>query len=155
MDLDVNPYQYKSRKMHLNLESLVKKELNRLLDAKIIFLVEYSIWLANLVSMRKKNGEMWLCIDFWNLKRASQKDKYPIPPMEKNIQCVSSSKMLSLLDGLSRCNQILVSRPDQTKMTFHTKWGPYAYRKMTFGLINTSSTFQRAMDIAFCGLINK
>jgi hypothetical protein len=44
---------------------------------------------------------------------------------------------------------------DQLKTTFRTPWGTYAYRKMPFGLINIYATFQRAMDIAFCGLINK
>eukprot|EP00253_Pinus_taeda_P015161 PITA_15161 len=38
---------------------------------------------------------------------------------------------------------------------FRTKWGTYAYRKMPFGLINVGATFQRAMDIAFKGLVNK
>lgn len=30
----------------------------------------------------------------------------------------------------------------------------YTYRKMPSGLINTGATFQRAMDIAFQGLMN-
>ena len=63
--------------------------------------------------------------------------------------------MLSLLDGYSRYNQVLVEKGDHLKMTFRTKWGTYAYDKMPFGLINVGSTFQRAMDIAFKGLINK
>jgi hypothetical protein len=48
-----------------------------------------------------------------------------------------------------------MSPPDQLKTTFCTPWGTYAYRKMPFGLINVGATFQRAMDIAFQGLINQ
>ena len=48
-----------------------------------------------------------------------------------------------------------MSTPDQLKTTFRTPWGTYAYRKMPFGLINVSATFQRAMDISFRGLINQ
>ena len=44
---------------------------------------------------------------------------------------------------------------DRLKTTFRTKWGTYAYQKKPFGLINARDTFQRAMDIAFKGLINK
>ena len=44
---------------------------------------------------------------------------------------------------------------NQTKTTFWMKWGTYAYRKMPFGLINAREKFQRAMDITFCGLVNK
>jgi len=41
------------------------------------------------------------------------------------------------------------------KTTFRTKWGTHAYQKMPFGLINVGARFQRAMDIAFKGLVNK
>ena len=50
---------------------------------------------------------------------------------------------------------MLVSKADQLKTTSRTPWGTYAYRKMPFGLINAEATFQRAMDIAFRGLIGK
>ena len=63
--------------------------------------------------------------------------------------------MFSLLDGFSGYNQVLVSKADQLKTTFRTPWGTYAYRKMPFGLINAGATFQREMDIAFRGLIDK
>ena len=63
--------------------------------------------------------------------------------------------MLSLLDGFSGYNQVLVAKEDRLKTTFRTKWGTYAYDKIPFRLINVGSTFQNAMDIAFKGLINK
>ena len=62
---------------------------------------------------------------------------------------------MSLLDGLSGYKKVLVHPDDQLKTTFRTKWGTYAYQKMPFGLINAGATFQRAMDIAFKGLVNK
>ena len=40
-------------------------------------------------------------------------------------------------------------------MTFRTRWGIFAYRRMPFGLINAGATFQRAMDIAFHGMIGR
>jgi hypothetical protein len=49
--------------------------------------------------------------------------------------------MLSLLDGFSGYNQVLVSKEDRLKTTFRTKWGTYAYDKMPFGLINAGATF--------------
>ena len=63
--------------------------------------------------------------------------------------------MFSLLDGFSGYNQVLVAEPDRLKTTFRTKWGTFAFKRMPFGLINVGATFQRAMDIAFIGLIRK
>ena len=68
---------------------------------------------------------------------------------------VSGSELFSLLDGFSGDNQVLVAKEDILKTTFRTKWGTFAYRRMPFGLINARDTFQRAMDIAFCGLIGR
>ena len=66
---------------------------------------------------------------------------------------VSGSEFFSLLDGFFGYNQVLVAEEDKLKTTFRTKSGTFAYRRMPFGLINAGDTFQRAMDIAFRGLI--
>ena len=66
---------------------------------------------------------------------------------------VSGSELFSLLDGFSGYNQVLVAKEDRLKMTFRTRWGTFAYRRMPFGLINIGATFQRAMDMDFHGLI--
>jgi hypothetical protein len=155
MKPQTQPFQQKLRKMHPKLEPTVKKELNKLLTAKIIFPVRHTQWVSNLVPVRKKSGEIRLCVDFRNLNRVSDKDNYHVPPMEQILQQVSGSERLSLLDGFSGYNQVLMSPSDQLKTTFRTPWGTYAYRKMPFGLINVGATFQRAMDIAFHGLINQ
>eukprot|EP00253_Pinus_taeda_P029494 PITA_29494 len=108
-----------------------------------------------MVPIRKKNGDIRICIDFRNLNKASLKDNFPLPTMEQILQSVAGSELMSFLDGFSGYNQILVHPDDQLKTTFITKWGTYAYQKMPFRLINAGATFQRAMDIAFKGLINK
>ena len=69
--------------MHPSLKSLVKKELNKLLVAKIIFPVRHTTWVVNLVPVRKKLGDIRICIDFRNLNRASLKDNYPVSAMEE------------------------------------------------------------------------
>ena len=75
--------------------------------------------------------------------------------MEQVLQTVDVSELMSFLDGFSGYSQILVHTDDILKTTFITKWGTYAYQKISFGLINVGATFQRAMDTAFRGLINK
>ena len=104
--------------MHPSLEPLVKKELNKLLVAKIIFPVRHTTWVANLVIVRNKLGDIRTCIDFRNLNRASLKDNYPIPAMEQILQSVSRFAMLSLLDGFPGYNQVLVLKEDHLKTTF-------------------------------------
>ena len=141
--------------MHPKLEPLIQSEVKKLLDARIIFKVRHSEWVSNLVPVRNKSVEIRLCVDFKNLNRASDKDNYPVPLMEQILQIVSGSELFSLLDVFSDYNQVLVAEEDRLKTTFRTRWGTFAYRRMPFGLINAGATFQRAMDIAFRGLIGR
>jgi hypothetical protein len=65
-----------------------------------------------------------MCVDFRNLNRASEKDNYPVPPMEQLLQTVSGSDIFSLLDGFSGYNQVLVSEEDRLKTTFEPSGEP-------------------------------
>ena len=67
---------------------VIEKEVKKLLDAKIIVPPRYSSWVSNLVPVRKKNGEIRLCVDFKNLNRSSLKDNYPLPKIEQILQKV-------------------------------------------------------------------
>jgi hypothetical protein len=123
--------------------------VKKLLDVEIIIPLRYSEWVANLVPVRKKNGEIRLCVDFRNLNRRSKKDNYPLPNMEHILQRVTGSSRTSMLDGFSVYNQISVLPEDREKTTFTIPWGTLMYAKIPFGLMNARETFQRAMDISF------
>jgi hypothetical protein len=56
---------------------------------------------------------------------------------------------MSMLDGFSRYNQIMVHPNDQEKTKFKTSWATFMYSKMPFGLMNAGETFQRSMYIVF------
>jgi hypothetical protein len=81
---------------------IMENEVKKLLDAKIIIPLRYSEWVANLVPVRKENGEIRLCVDFRNLNRSSMKDNYPLPKMEHILQRVTGSYRMSMIDGFSR-----------------------------------------------------
>ena len=104
---------------------LIEKEVKRMYDAQIIAPIRYSNWVSNLVPTRKKTGEIRLCVDFRNLNKVSLKDNYPLPKMEHILQRVVGSSIISLLDGFSGYNQILVQSEDQAKTAFTTLWGTF------------------------------
>ena len=63
-------FQKQLRKMHPKLEPLIQNEVKNLLDAKIIFKVRHSEWVANIVPVSKRLGEIRLCVDFRKLNKA-------------------------------------------------------------------------------------
>ena len=68
------PFRQKLRRLNPLLFPIIEKEITKLFEAKIIVSLRHSKWLANVVPMRKKNGEIRICIDFRNLNRVSLKD---------------------------------------------------------------------------------
>ena len=85
---NVKPFRKKLRRINPSLFPIIEKEVKKLLGAKIIVPLRYSSWVANLAPIRKKNGEIRLCIDFQNLNRSSLKDNYPFPKIEQILQKV-------------------------------------------------------------------
>jgi hypothetical protein len=75
--------------------------------------------------------------------------------MEYLMQRVTKEEMMSMLDGFSGYNQVLVKEDDQLKIGFTTPWGTYKYLRMPFGSTNAGATFQCAMDYALMDLIGK
>ena len=131
-----NSFRQKLRRINPLLLPLIEKEIKMLFDEKIIVALRHSKWLANVVLVRKKNGEIRICIDFKNLNKVSLKDNYPFPKMDHILYKVVGSQRMSMLDGFSGYNQILVHPKDREKTTFTTPWGTFLYSKMHFGLIN-------------------
>jgi hypothetical protein len=107
------------------------------------------------VIVRKKTREIQMCVDFIDIKKSSIKDNFPFPNMKFHLQQVTGSACMSILDGFSGYNQVLVVEEDREKKTFMTPWETFAYARMPFGLKDVEATFQRAKDHAFNGLIGK
>jgi hypothetical protein len=104
--------------------------------------LRYSEWVANLVLVRKKSGEIRLCVNFRNLNRSSKKDNYPLPKMDHILQRVTSSSSISMINSFSGYNQISVLPKDREKTALTTPWGTFMYAKMPFALMNAGETFQ-------------
>nr|KYP62764.1 Transposon Ty3-I Gag-Pol polyprotein [Cajanus cajan] len=82
----------------------IKEEIERLLKAKFIRTSRYAEWISNVVPVIKKNGKLWVCIDFRDLNTATPKDEYPMPIAETMIDAAAGNEIMSLLDGYSGYN---------------------------------------------------
>ena len=64
---------------------------------------------GNLDSIRKKNGDIQICVYFRDRNRVSVKDSFPFPFMDVILQQVVGSEMMSLLDGFLGYNQVFIN----------------------------------------------
>ena len=70
---------------------------------------------------------------------------------------MAGTKILSLLDGYTRYNQIYITENDISKIVFQCPraLGTYQWIVIPFGLENVGAIYQRAMNLIFHDLIWK
>ena len=83
-----------------------------------------------------------MCIDYWDLNRASPKDNFPLPHIDILVDNTTNFALFSFMDGFSGYNQIKMAPEDMEKTTFVTLWGTFCYNVMSFGLKNVGATYQ-------------
>ncbi|GJR48361.1 hypothetical protein Tco_1316464 [Tanacetum coccineum] len=131
---DKKPVVQKQRRLNLNMQEVVKKEIVKLLDTGIIYPIAGSPWVSPIHCVPKKHG-------ITVVTEATTKDHFPLPFMDQMLERLAGNKYLYFLDGFSRYFQIPIDPMDQEKSTFTYPFGAYAYRRMPFGLCNAPATF--------------
>ncbi|KAA0031666.1 uncharacterized protein E6C27_scaffold139G004460 [Cucumis melo var. makuwa] len=114
----------------------IEVEVNKLIEAGFIREVKYPTWITNIVPIRKKNGQLHICVDFCDLNNACPKDDFPLPITEIMVDVTTGHEALSFMDGSSGYNQIQMALSDEEVTFFRTPKGIYCYKMMPFGLKN-------------------
>jgi len=115
----------------------------------------YPKWVANIVLVPKIDGKVQMCVNYWDLNRASPKDNFPLPHIDILVDNTTKFALFSFMDGFSRYNQIKMASKDVEKTTFVTLWGTFCYKVMAFGLKIAGATYQRAMVALFHDMMHK
>nr|GFA79779.1 reverse transcriptase domain-containing protein [Tanacetum cinerariifolium] len=141
LEEDYSPKVQSQRRVNQKIHDIIKKEVEKLLDAGLIYPISDSPWRV--------------CIDYRKLNEATRKDHFPLPFMDQMLERLAGNEYYYFLDGFSGYFQILIDPKDQEKTTFTYPYGTFAYKRMPFGLCNAPGTFQRCMMAIFHGMIEK
>ncbi|RDX67770.1 hypothetical protein CR513_53312, partial [Mucuna pruriens] len=135
--------------MNPTILDLVKKEVTKLLAARIIYPISDSQWVSLVQVVPKKSGmivmknqhdelvSMWIqnswrvCIEYRRLNQATCKDHFPLPFIDQVLEKLLGNYM-----------QIHIAPEDHHKTTFTYPFGTFAYTRMPCCLCNAPSTFQ-------------
>ncbi|GJY55126.1 reverse transcriptase domain-containing protein [Tanacetum coccineum] len=173
MEEDYEPAVQHQRRVNPKIHDVIKKEVEKLLDAGLIYPISDSPWVSPVHCVPKKGGMTvvtndenelvptrlvtgWrVCIDYRKLNEATRKDHFPLPFMDQMLERLAGNEYYCFLDGFSGYFQIPIDPKDQEKTTFTCPYGTFAYRRMPFGLCNAPGTFQRCMMAIFHDMIEK
>jgi len=73
--------------------------------------------------IRKKNEQLHIYVDFWDLNGAFSKDNLPLPVTEVMIDSTTGHEALSFMDCTVGCNQIQMTPKDQEATAGHSPKG--------------------------------
>ncbi|GJU84766.1 reverse transcriptase domain-containing protein [Tanacetum coccineum] len=156
---DYKPAVQHQRRVNPKIHDDIKKEVEKLLDAGLIYPISDSPWVNPVHCVPKKGGftvvendenELiptrlvmgWrVCIDYRKLNEATRKDHFPLPFIDQMLERLAGNEYYCFLDGFSGYFQIPIDPHDQEKTTFTCPNGTFAHRRMTFGLCNAPGTF--------------
>ena len=62
--------------MRSQLDGEIIGEVDKLIGADFVDEVQYPAWIANIVPVRKKNGQIRICVDFRDNNKACPKDDF-------------------------------------------------------------------------------
>ncbi|GKB58425.1 reverse transcriptase domain-containing protein [Tanacetum coccineum] len=173
MEEDYEPAVQHQRRVNPKIHDVIKKEVEKLLEAGLIYPISDSPWVSPVHCVPKKGGMTvitndeneliptrlvtgWrVCIDYRKLNEATRKDHFPLPFMDQMLERLAGNEYYCFLDGFSGYFQIPIDPRDQEKTTFTCPYGTFAYRRMPFGLCNAPGTFQRCMLAIFHDMVEK
>ncbi|GKB76680.1 hypothetical protein Tco_0943575 [Tanacetum coccineum] len=160
MEEDYEPAVQHQRRVNPKIHDVIKKEVEKLLDAGLIYPISDSPWVSPVHCVPKKRGmnvvtndenELvptrlvtgWrVCIDYLKLNEATRKDQhFPLPFMDQMLERLAGNKYYCFYDGFSSYFQIPIDPKDQEKTTFTCPYGTFAYSSMPIGLCNAPGTF--------------
>ncbi|GJX50413.1 reverse transcriptase domain-containing protein [Tanacetum coccineum] len=136
--------QLVKRRVNSKINEVIKAEVIKLLDARLIYPILDSPWVSHVHVIPKKGGMTVVTNDNNEL----------IPTRLVTRWRLGMNYIVFLMDFFVYF-QIPIDPRDQEKTTFNCPYGTFAYRRMPFGLCNAPGTFQRCMVAIFHDMIEK
>nr|GEX85500.1 reverse transcriptase domain-containing protein [Tanacetum cinerariifolium] len=173
LEEDYEPKVQSQRRVNPKIHDVIKKEVEKLLNAGLIYLISDSPWFSLIHCVPKKGGMTvvtndenelvptrlvtgWrVSIDYQKLNEATRKDHFPLSFMDQMLERLTGNEYYCFLDGFSGYFQIPIDPKDQEKTTFTCTYGTFAYKRTPFGLCNAPGTFQQSMMAIFHDMIEQ
>ena len=148
---DVPPIKCKIRPVGPAYEEDLRRQIDHLLEQDVIEPAD-SPWSANLVPVRKKNGNIRWCVDWRRLNAVTKKDAYPMPNVHDCLARLAGSTIFSGVDMAGAFHCIELDPRDREKTAFATPFGSFQQKRLGFGLTNGPSAYCRLVEKVLRGI---
>lgn len=145
---DAKPVVKRAYQVSPYVQKGIDDELDRMLRLKVIE-VSNSDWANPIVTVKKSNGRVRLCLDARGLNELTLKDRYPLPHIGRILQQIRATKFLSSIDLKDAFWQVNLDEKSRPKTAFNVPGrGHYQFCRLPFGLCNSAQTLCKALEKA-------
>lgn len=109
---------------------------------------------APILFVKKKSGELGLCIDYYSLNQISKKDRHLLPLLSDLLDTPKKGCVCTKIDLCHTYHLGHIADREEWKATFHTHYGSYEWLVVLFSLTNAPMTFQWFMNNIFLDLLD-
>ncbi|XP_076436546.1 uncharacterized protein LOC143276045 [Babylonia areolata] len=138
------PVRCKPYPVPFSQREVVEKDIDAMLKLGVIEPLTSS-YASPIVLVKKKDGKVRFCVDYWKLNKVVEFDTEPVPDIDYLFAKLRDKVVLSKIDLAKGYWQILVAEEDRLKTAFVTHQGCYQWRVMPFGLCTSGAVFTRMM----------
>jgi len=109
---------------------------------------------ASVLFTSKKDGSLWLCVDYCELNCITVKNRHSLPLISETLNWLSGAKIFIKLDLKDVYHCICICKGDKWKTAFCTHYSHFEYLIMSFELANAPATFQAYINWALAEHMN-
>ena len=152
---NMEPKFFRARPLPYALKEKVDKELDRLIQEKIIEPVNHAPMAAPIVPVLKSDGNLRLCCDYKvTVNRMVKIDMYPIPNIRDLMSGLANMTVFTKLDLSQAYSQLALSPESKVLTTISSHRGLFQFNRLPFGISSAPGIFQRAMENLFRDMDN-
>lgn len=135
-------------------ELLLRKTLSELLDENWIR-ASSSPGGAPVLFRKNPGGGLRFCVDYCALNAITNLDRYPLPLIKETLRMASTAKWFSKVDVRAVFHRLWISKGDEWKTAFRTRFGACEWLVTPFGLAEAPAAFQRWINNVLGDLLGK
>nr|GEX51560.1 putative reverse transcriptase domain-containing protein [Tanacetum cinerariifolium] len=106
----------------------------------------HSPWGAPVLFVKKKDGSLRMCLDYWELNKLTVKNRYPLHKIYDLFDQLQGARYFFKIYLRSGYHQLRVHENDVSKTAFRTRYGYFDFTVMPFGLTSAPTVFRDLMN---------
>jgi hypothetical protein len=158
--IEINPdsklVKHRPYRPNPRVKEKVKKEIDKMLAAGLIFPLDEVEWINPIVIHSKKGtDDIKVCMDYRGLNSTCVHDPFPTPFSDEVLDQIAGYEAYYYIDGFSWYHWVRIAKEDKKNTTFTTEWGSFSYNVMPFWLKNSATVLSRITIATFHDFIHK